>query len=57
MAECSEAISKNENFRYFDAKLRFALFASLRSTNFSKIKVTNELVSFRTRFNNESLII
>jgi hypothetical protein len=29
---------KNQNSRYFDAKLRFALLASLRSPNFSEIK-------------------
>ena len=44
MAECSEAKKreaelrvKNQNFRYFDAKLRFALLASLRSAIFSEI--------------------
>ena len=30
---------KNENFKYFDAKLRFALVASLRSAIFSEIQV------------------
>jgi len=32
---------KNENLEYFDAKLRFALFASLRSAIFSEIQVDN----------------
>ena len=32
---------KNENLKYFDAKLRFALFASLRSAIFSEIQVDN----------------
>ena len=32
---------KNKNLNYFDAKLRFALFASLRSAIFSDIQVYN----------------
>jgi hypothetical protein len=33
--------AKNQNSRYFDAKLRFALFASLRSAISSEIKGDN----------------
>jgi len=32
---------KNENLKYFDAKLRFALLASLRSAILSEIPVDN----------------
>jgi len=32
---------KNSNLRYFDAKLRFALLASLRSANYSETEVDN----------------
>ena len=47
MAERSEAKSEKlsfaskKNLRYFDAKLRFALLASLRSAIFSDIKADN----------------
>jgi len=48
MAERSEAksakrsfASKYQRFLFFDAKLRFALLASLRSAIFSEIKVDN----------------
>jgi hypothetical protein len=46
MAERSEAKRaklrvENLNLGYFDAKLRFALLASLRSAIFSENKVTN----------------
>ena len=48
MAEQSEAksakrsfASKNQNLRYFDAKLRYALLASLRSVFLAKFKWTN----------------
>jgi len=37
----SEASRQNYNKKYFDAKLRFALFASLRSAIFSDIQVNN----------------
>jgi len=33
----------------FDAKLRFALFASLRSASFCEFQVTNLLVTFPAR--------
>jgi len=45
----SEASRQISNSRYFDAKLRFALFASLRSAIFYKIKIDNELVIFPVR--------
>ena len=32
---------KNQNLNYFDAKLRFALLASLRSAIFREIQVDN----------------
>jgi len=32
---------KNQNIKYFDAKLRFALLASLRSAIFSEIQLDN----------------
>ena len=56
MAERSEAksakrsfASKIKNSKYFDAKLRFALLASLRSAVFSEIQVDNLLVTFPAR--------
>jgi len=38
---------KNKNLKYFDAKLRFTLLASLRSAIFSEIKLNNKLVTTR----------
>jgi len=32
---------RNENLKYFDAKLRFALLASLRSAIFCEIQIDN----------------
>jgi len=58
MAERSEAknakrsfASKIRNLKYFDAKLRFALFASLGSAIFSKTQMNNLLVIFPTVVN------
>ena len=56
MAERSEAKRreakfrvKNQNLRYFEAKLRFAPFALLRSAFFSEIQVDNLLVTLPAR--------
>ena len=49
MAERSEAKSANQNIsnlRYLDAKLRFALLASLRSAIFSETELDNSLDTF-----------
>jgi len=57
IAERSEAKSAKQSFaskmkiRYFDAKLRFAPLASLRSAVFGEIQVDNYLVIFLTRVN------
>jgi hypothetical protein len=40
-----EAMSQNFKSSYFDAKLRFTLFASLRSAILSEIDVDNKLVT------------
>ena len=40
---------KFNNRRYFDAKLRFTLLASMRSAVFTVIKVDNKLVIFPAR--------
>ena len=42
---------ENQNLIIFDAKLRFALLASLCSTIFSKIKVGNLLATFLAMVN------
>jgi hypothetical protein len=42
---------KNYNSKYFDAKLRLALQASLRSAIFREIKVANKLFSFPAGLN------
>jgi len=49
MAERSEASRRNIKKIIFNAKLRFALFASLRSAIFSLIQVDSELVTFPAR--------
>jgi len=52
MAERSEAKSFKISLIFiFDAKLRFALFASLRLAIFREIKVNNKLVIFPARVN------
>jgi len=43
---------KNKNLRYFDAKLRFALLASLRSAIFIEIKMNKLLVTLPARVKN-----
>ena len=40
---------KNKNFIFFDAKLRFALFALLRSAIFSETEVDNFFVTIPER--------
>jgi len=45
----SEASRRNIKKIIFNAKLRFALFASLRSAIFSLIQVDSELVTFPAR--------
>jgi len=49
MAERSEASLQKSNVRYFDAKLRFALLASLRSAIFGKTEANNQLVTLPAR--------
>jgi len=51
MAVRSEAPRQKIKFLYFDAKLRFALLASLRSAIFREIKIDNKLVTFPARVN------
>ena len=45
---------ENSNLRYFEAKLRFALLASLRSAILSEPELDNKLVIFLGRVKNES---
>ncbi len=42
---------ENKNNRYFDAKLRFALLASLRLAILSETEVNNLLVTFTAKVN------